>query len=67
MMLFLLIILRTRFRIFDIRADLKAESNEFSPYRDRLIKKGILNGDERGSLKFELPLFEEYILDYMDL
>ena len=54
-------------RISDIRADLKAESNEFSPYRDRLIKKGILNGDERGSLKFELPLFEEYVLDYMDL
>ena len=50
-------------RISDIREQLSMESNEFAPYRDRLIKKGIVNGKERGRLTFELPLFEEYIKD----
>ena len=53
-------------KIGDIRNLLNMESNELSPYRDRLIKKGIINGDERGYLKFELPMFEDYVLDHMD-
>lgn len=50
-------------RISEIRERLNMESNEFSPYRDRLIKRGILNGSERGYVRFELPLFEDFIMD----
>ena len=48
--------------IGEIREELKMQSNEFSPYRDRLIKKGVLNGEERGILRFTLPFFEEFVL-----
>ena len=37
------------------------KKNEFSVYRDRLIKKGLVSGKERGKLTFVLPRFEEYI------
>jgi len=50
-------------RIKEIRENLGIETNEFNPYRKRLIKKGILNGDERGYVHFTLPLFEEYVID----
>ena len=50
-------------RIKDIREYLDIQTNEFNPYRKRLIKKGIVNGDERGYVKFTLPLFEEYVID----
>ena len=50
-------------RIKDIRNYLDIETNEFNPYRKRLIKKGIVNGDERGYVHFTLPLFEEYVID----
>ena len=36
-------------------------SNEFTPYRQRLIKKGIIDGSSRGIVYFTLPLFEEYV------
>ena len=32
-------------KILDIRNLLDMETNEFNPYRKRLIKKGILSGD----------------------
>ena len=48
-------------KISDIRDTLKCSSNEFNPYRDRLIKKGIINGDERGYVRFTLPLFAEFV------
>ena len=41
-------------------------TNEFNPYRDRLIKKGIVDGNERGYIKFILPLFEKYVPDNYD-
>ena len=50
-------------KIVEIRSQLHMEPNEFAPYRDRLIKKGIINGEERGTVRFELPLFEEYVKD----
>ena len=49
-------------KIADIRKNLSMESNEFSPYRDRLIKKGLINGDERGRVSFTLPLFEKFVI-----
>ena len=36
---------------------------EFSPYRKRLIRKGIVDTSERGKLRFSLPLFDEYVMD----
>lgn len=53
-------------KISDIREFLGIETNEFNPYRKRLIKKGIINGDERGYVKFVLPLFEEYVIENFD-
>ncbi|MBR6222267.1 MAG: ATP-binding protein [Lachnospiraceae bacterium] len=34
---------------------------EYSVYRDRLIKRGIINGDEHGLVCLTLPMFDEYI------
>ena len=49
--------------VSEIRDELGMEKNEFSPYRDRLIKRGVITGEERGYVKFALPLFEEFVLD----
>lgn len=46
-----------------IRAAANMTSNEFSPYRIRLIRKGIVDGSRRGYLRFCLPFFGEYVLD----
>lgn len=48
-------------KISEIRAFLKLNTNEFNPYRKRLIKRGIINGDVRGYVTFTLPLFEEFV------
>lgn len=50
-------------KIKDIREHLHMETNEFNPYRKRLIKKGILSGETRGYVYFILPLFEEYVME----
>lgn len=50
-------------KIKDIREHLGMETNQFNPYRKRLIKKGILSGEMRGYVYFTLPLFEEYVLE----
>ncbi len=50
-------------KIKDIREHLGMETNQFNPYRKRLIKKGILSGEMRGYVHFTLPLFEEYVLE----
>ncbi len=47
----------------EIKEILSIENNEYTPYRDRLIKRGILDGSEHGRLKFILPLFESYVLN----
>ena len=49
--------------IREIRQLLGMETNQFNPYRMRLIRKGVVNGDEYGILKFTLPLFEQFILE----
>ena len=54
------------YAVKDIKEKLHLKPNEFSVYRDRLIKKGILNGDRRGYLTLELPFFEEYVTERMD-
>ena len=50
-------------RIIEIRQRLGIDTNAFNPYRKRLIRKGIINGDERGFVKFTLPMFKEYVLE----
>ena len=50
-------------KISEIREKLHMTSNQFNPYRMRLIRKGLLNGDERGYVRFVLPLFEDFIMD----
>ena len=47
----------------DIRKVLGITSNILSQYRRRLIKKGLVSGDEHGKLQFTLPLFEEFVKD----
>lgn len=50
-------------KIQDIRELLSYSTNQFNPYRKRLIKKGIILGDERGYVHFALPFFDEFILE----
>ena len=47
----------------DIRARINMDTNIFSTYRERLIKKGIINGETRGYVKLVLPFFKEFTLD----
>lgn len=53
-------------KVADIRKVLQINTNEFNPYRKRLIRSGIVNGDERGYVKFTLPLFEQFVLNNYD-
>lgn len=46
----------------EIKDKLGWENNKYTPYRNRLIKKMLINGDEYGYIKITLPLFEEYIM-----
>lgn len=53
-------------KISEIRTFLQMETNQFNPYRKRLIRKGLLNGDERGYVRFTLPMFEKFVLENFD-
>ena len=48
-----------------IMHDIKMDKQTFSPYRMRLIKKGILTSNSWGTLDFALPRFKEFVLDYL--
>ncbi len=50
-------------KVADIRTTLQIDTNHFNPYRKRLIRKGILNGNLYGNVEFTLPFFKEYILE----
>ena len=50
-------------KIKEIRNAIGMETNEFNPYRKRLIRKGIVSGETRGYVYFTLPLFEEYVIE----
>ncbi len=49
-------------KIFDVREKLDMRSNEFTPYKKRLIRKGIV-ADEDGYAKLTLPLLDEFIIE----
>ncbi len=48
-------------KVEDIRKVINMSSAEFSVYRKRLIKKGLVNGKNYGHLTFSLPRFEKYV------
>ena len=50
-------------KVSEVREILQMETNEFNPYRKRLIRRGIINGEERGYVHFTLPMFENFVMD----
>ena len=48
--------------ISEIRQILDMSSDQFNPYRMRLVKAGIISGRQRGVVTFELPGFDEFVL-----
>ena len=53
--------------ISDIRELLGLSTNQFNPYRQRLIRKGIISGEERGYVRLLLPFFDQHVLANYDL
>ena len=47
-------------RISDVREVLHYSTNQFNPYRDRLIKSGVLTSSENGFIELALPFFGDY-------
>lgn len=49
-------------RVAEIRQLLACTNDQFNPYRDRLIKAGVLMSNEAGILEWALPFFDEFAL-----
>ena len=47
--------------VTELRKSLGMSPNQFGTYRTRLLKRGLVNGDEYGYLSLSLPFFESYI------
>ena len=47
----------------NIREKARMTTNQFSPYRKRLIRKGLVDENTYGKLRFVLPLFENFVLE----
>ena len=50
--------------VSDIREYLDMTPNSFGTYRNRLIKKGLLYGEEFGHVSLALPFFEDYVMTH---
>ena len=50
-------------KILEIRQLLNLSTNEFNPYRKRLLRKGIIDGTQRGYVHFTLPCFEDFVIE----
>ncbi|MBQ3705893.1 MAG: ATP-binding protein [Clostridia bacterium] len=50
-------------KVSAIKEMLNLKNNEFTPYRERLIRKGIIESNGRGYVRFVLPLFEEFVME----
>ncbi len=46
----------------DVREHMNLESNAFSVYRNRLLRKGVLDSKGYGKLEFALPYFKDFVL-----
>lgn len=53
--------------VIDIREKCNMTTNQFNPYRKRLIQKGLIDGSEHGQVVFTLPMFKEFVLSVYDL
>ena len=49
-------------RAKDIKNVIQISDDAYSVYRERLMKKGLVDGSERGLLKLTLPLFDEFVI-----
>lgn len=56
-----------RTTVKELRDRLDMPSNKFSVYRDRLIKKGIVDVPKYGEISLILPRFKEYIEHYQEI
>ncbi|MBP3853797.1 MAG: hypothetical protein J6D18_04430, partial [Erysipelotrichaceae bacterium] len=54
-------------KIADIRSQLNIDTNAFNPYRQRLIRKGLVNGSVHSHLTFTLPYFDRFVLEHYNL
>lgn len=50
-------------KVKDIREFLDMETNYFNPYRNKLKRRGLINGDTYGYVSFTLPLFDRFVLE----
>lgn len=50
-------------KIVEIRKKLNYTTNQFNPYRNRMIKAGILTGEETGFVFWALPFFDQFIME----
>lgn len=50
-------------KILEIREAAHMTTNQFNPYRKRLIQKGIVNGQTYGYLTFTLPMFRDFVME----
>lgn len=48
--------------VMQIRKKLNYSSNQFNPYRNRLLKAGVVMSDQSGVLEFALPWFGEFAI-----
>ena len=53
-------------KVSDVRALLDMTTNQFNPYRMRLIRKGLVDGEARGLVRFVLPEFEAYVVEHFE-
>ena len=51
----------------EIKEILGVANNKYTPYRDRMKKKALVECEEYGYLKMTLPLFEEYVIRSYDI
>lgn len=47
-----------------VRKTLGWKTNELSPYKDRLTKKGVIDSPEYGRMEISLPYFKGYIIEH---
>lgn len=50
--------------VSEVKQLLGMDANRFSPYRDRLVKRGVVDGGTYGKVSFTLPLFEQYVIEH---
>lgn len=51
----------------EIREKLGWEANQYNPYRMRLIRKGLINGETYGKVYFTLPEFGRFLQEYSEM